>query len=1212
VPTAVVRAAPINNEYNALRDAFAQATGHKHDGTAAEGAYIPLISDTSAYNKIVVDSTNNKLGFFVNVSSAAVEQAKLTQNVFAPVTTDVFSLGTSVLKFKDLYLSGTGTIPTLTTSSATITGGTINNTVIGGTTPLTITGTTITANTGFVGGLTGNVTGNVTGNLTGSVTGNVTGNLTGNVTAGSGTSTFTNVTISGVLNMDSSTNGANTITGLTAPVNGSDAATKTYVDSAISSLVNSAPGALDTLAELATALGNDASFSTTVTNSLATKLALAGGTMSGTIAMGTYKITGLGTPTANTDAATKGYIDSADALKLNLSGGTMSGSIAMGTNTITGLGNPSNAQDAATKTYVDGILGSATAAATSASAAATSATNAATSASNASTSASSASASAASAATSYDNFDDRYLGDKASNPTVDNDGNALLTGALYFNTTSNEMRVYTGSTWLTAYLPATGYLALSGGTMTGAIAMGTNKITGLGNPTADQDAATKYYVDSISAGINFHAAVTYATTTALPTVTYSNGTSGVNATLIATGNGALSIDGFTPTQYSRVLIKNQASAFQNGVYTVEVVGDGSTPFQLKRATDFNTAGSGVNQINAGDFFLVIGGTANANTSWVQQTPLPITMGSTSIVFAQFAAFTATTPGGSNTYVQYNNAGVFGGSSTFTYDGTKVVVPNLLNSGLTASKPVFTDINKNLVSTGTLGTDQGGTGLTSFTSGGALYATSTSALTTGTLPTASGGTGLTTFTSGGALYATSTSALATGTLPIASGGTNSTATPTAGGIGYGTGTAHAYTAAGTSGQTIISNAASAPTWGVLGTAGGGTGQSANLTQWGLVYANTTTSMASTTAGTAGQALVSNATSAPTWGTLGIAGGGTGLTSTPANGALDIGNGAGFTRTTLTQGSNIAITNGAGSISIAATPAGSTTQVQYNSGGTAFAGSANLTFNGTGLTSGYFIPSSSTVPTNGMYLSAANTVSLATNSTEAINIDSAQKVTIGASTSFANLGLQAAATGTATVNFIIKNSSTSKQVWLASTASGYTYGGIGGSEALLYATSSINIVADSGDIKFFANTGEKARFSSGGGLSVGTTSSAGAGGIYATGNITANFSDKRLKNVSGTIENALDKVGKLKGVYYTINETAKKYGYIDESVQVGVLTQDIELVLPEIIKAAPFDLDENNNSKSGNNYKTVQYERIVPLLIEAIKELKAELDMLKGVK
>jgi len=90
---------------------------------------------------------------------------------------------------------------------------------------------------------------------------------------------------------------------------------------------------------------------------------------------------------------------------------------------------------------------SATNAASSASAASTSATNASNSASSASTSATNAAASASAAAASYDSFDDQYLGAKSSDPTLDNDGNALLTGALYYNTANSEMRVYTGSTW---------------------------------------------------------------------------------------------------------------------------------------------------------------------------------------------------------------------------------------------------------------------------------------------------------------------------------------------------------------------------------------------------------------------------------------------------------------------------------------------------------------------------------------------------------------------------------------------------------------------------------------------------------------------------------------------------------------------------------------------------------------------------------------------
>ena len=162
-------------------------------------------------------------------------------------------------------------------------------------------------------------------------------------------------------------------------------------------------------------------------------------------------------------------------------------------------------------------------------------------------------------------------------------------------------------------------------------------------PTNNTDIVNKAYADAIASGIHFHEAVAYATTAALPACTYNNGTSGVGATLTGDSNGALTVDGYTftsPTDNgTRVLIKNQANGAHNGVYTLSQAGNSSpgAPFILTRATDFDTVGTGVDQIDEGDFFLVTGGTANINTAWVQQTAPPITIGTTPIVFQQFAA-----------------------------------------------------------------------------------------------------------------------------------------------------------------------------------------------------------------------------------------------------------------------------------------------------------------------------------------------------------------------------------------------------------------------------------------------------------------------------------------------------------------------------------------------------------------------------------------------
>lgn len=133
---------------------------------------------------------------------------------------------------------------------------------------------------------------------------------------------------------------------------------------------------------------------------------------------------------------------------------------------------------------------------------------------------------------------------------------------------------------------------------------------------------------------------------------------------------------------------------------------------------------------------------------------------------------------------------------------------------------------------------------------------------------------------------------------------------------------------------------------------------------------------------------------------------------------------------------------------------------------------------------------------------------------------------------------------------------------------------------------------------------------GALGVGTTAPTTAGQIYATNSITAFYSDERLKTKVATIENALDKVDQLTGFIYKSNELAASFGYTDQSLQVGISAQAAQLVQPEVVKPAPFDVADDGSSKSGENYLTVQYEKLVPLLIEAIKELRAEVNLLKG--
>lgn len=176
------------------------------------------------------------------------------------------------------------------------------------------------------------------------------------------------------------------------------------------------------------------------------------------------------------------------------------------------------------------------------------------------------------------------------------------------------------------------YLPLTGGTMSGQINMGSNKIVSMLDPTSAQDAATKNYVDTQLAQLNPAQAVTAASTATIAG-TYSNVVSGIciGDTFTTTATSAFALDGTSPALNSRVLFKNQTSSFQDGVWvlTTQAVG-GISGAVLTRATDFDSS----SDINAGSIVPVVNGTVNAGSSWYQ-TAINTTCNTSSQTWIQF-------------------------------------------------------------------------------------------------------------------------------------------------------------------------------------------------------------------------------------------------------------------------------------------------------------------------------------------------------------------------------------------------------------------------------------------------------------------------------------------------------------------------------------------------------------------------------------------------
>ena len=277
-------------------------------------------------------------------------------------------------------------------------------------------------------------------------------------------------------------------------------------------------------------------------------------------------------------------------------------------------------------------------------------------------------------------------------------------------------------------------VASTGMELSANIAMGSNNITGLADPTSAQDAATKTYVDTIAAaGLHYHDPVRVEQEGNL-TATYNNGASGVGATLTNAGTqAALVIDGVTMVVADRVLIYEQTDQTQNGVYTVTNIGSVSTNWVLTRATDADSYGpSDPDALGQGDAFFVQEGAAGAGETYVMNTEGTITFGTTNITFVQIssAQVYSATDGVDLTGVTFSL------DSTYSPTFAGITVPSITHSGTTGVGNIGSSsntFNTVFATTGTFGGTVSATTLTG--AGGSITGLNATQLTSGTVPAA---------------------------------------------------------------------------------------------------------------------------------------------------------------------------------------------------------------------------------------------------------------------------------------------------------------------------------------------------------------------------------------------------------------------------------------------------------------------------------------------